>query len=135
MQTPSSAPAAERIVTKLDHARILRLARERDAEDLAEAVDAADLVAPQAVPADVVTMNTQLRAAADDGSERRITLCYPQDADAAAGRLSVLSPAGTALLGRRVGTLARWTAPEGRDAALRITAIAFQPEASGDYLA
>lgn len=131
----SIAPACERIVTELDHARILRLARQGgQTSALVDAVEAADLVTPRAVPADVVTMNTRLSAAAGDGSEHQITLCYPQQADAGAGRLSVLSPAGTALLGRRVGAWARWSVPGGTEGALRITGIAFQPEASGDYL-
>jgi regulator of nucleoside diphosphate kinase len=38
-----------------------------------------------------------------DGRVREVTLAYPLDADEASGKLSVLTPVGTALLGLSVG--------------------------------
>mgnify|MGYP000429170376 CR=1 FL=1 len=70
---------------------------------------------------------------AADGTPGKITLCYPADAEPAAGFVSVLSPVGQALLGLQAGELARWTTPDGRMHAARIEALLFQPEASGDY--
>jgi regulator of nucleoside diphosphate kinase len=67
------------------------------------------------------------------GSEYSLTLCYPADADPAAGRVSVLSPVGASLLGLRVGEVARWQGPAGDTHAAEVVALLFQPEASGDY--
>ncbi|MFN4115451.1 MAG: GreA/GreB family elongation factor [Inhella sp.] len=63
-----------------------------------------------------------------------LTLCYPLDAEPGRGFISVLSPVGSAPLGRRVGDLIGWRTPLGELRQLRIAALLFQPEASGDYL-
>ena len=69
----------------------------------------------------------------DDGEQRKLTLCYPDDAEPSAGFISVLSPVGLALLGRRVGAQVSWTMPSGKQRLLTIDAMLFQPEASGDH--
>ena len=139
------SPATDyRTITDLDHVRIFNLLRRQgtagqspaQAEALAELIDAADQVPPQQIAGDIVTMYSRLRVSdADGGHERSLTLCYPADADVAQGRISVLSPLGTALLGLRVGELARWRGIDGKPAELRLLAIEYQPEASGDYTA
>jgi regulator of nucleoside diphosphate kinase len=83
------------------------------------------------MPSDVITMNSTARFALNDGSEREITLVYPRDADAGTGKVSVLAPVGSALLGLRVGDSIRWPAPGG-DIDLRVLSIRYQPEAAGD---
>ena len=139
------SPATDyRTITDLDHVRIFTLLRRQgtagqspaQAEALAELIDAADQVPPQQIAGDIVTMYSKLRVSdADGANERRLTLCYPADADVAQGMISVLSPLGTALLGLRVGELARWRGIDGKPAELRLLAIEYQPEASGDYTA
>lgn len=133
---------AERTLTKLDHARLTRLLAANAGPphantfpDLRATLDAADLVPAQAVPPDVVTMYTRVELV-EPGSGRRqtLTLCYPEDAEPAAGFVSALSPAGSALLGLRLGALARWQTPRGETLQARVTAILFQPEASGDFV-
>ena len=63
------------------------------ADELSELIDAAELVRPQEIGADIVTMYSKLRVADPaTGQERAVTLCYPEDADAAQGMISVLSP-------------------------------------------
>ena len=62
-----------------------------------------------------------------------LTLCYPGDAEPAAGLISVLSPVGSSLLGLRAGDTARWLTPPGEGCAAQIAAIQYQPEAAGDY--
>ena len=97
-------------------------------------LDACALVPSREVAPDIVTMYSQvLLHDAADGTPSKITLCYPADAEPAAGFVSVLSPVGQALLGLQAGELARWTTPDGRTHAARIEALLFQPEASGDY--
>lgn len=133
---PASAPW--RIVTELDRVRIHRWLRTQPqtgtARALADLVDNADEVAPQQVPHDVVTMYSQVLLSDPQGAhERKLTLCYPPDAEPIAGFVSVLSPVGAALLGLRVGEATTWTGPDGRSETARVKALLFQPEASGDF--
>ncbi|MCO5100382.1 MAG: nucleoside diphosphate kinase regulator [Burkholderiaceae bacterium] len=125
-----------RLLNELDHVRIDRLLSRNGhaGERLTELLEDADVVSPREVPADVVTMYT--RVTVDDlvdGGQRTLTLCYPEDADASAGFVSVLSPIGTALLGRRLGEETQWTTPTGAVQRLRVAELLFQPEANGDY--
>ena len=140
----STATDLHRTITDLDHVRIFNLLRRQTAaggapehaRDLAELIDAAEQVRPQEIAPDVVTMLSKLRVADPaTGAERSITLCYPPEADAAQGMISVLSPLGTSLLGLRVGEVARWRGIGGKTAERVVRAIEFQPEASGDYTA
>ena len=137
----STATDLHRTITDLDHVRIFNLLRRQTAaggapehaRDLAELIDAAEQVRPQEIAPDVVTMLSKLRVADPaTGAERPIVLCYPPEADAAQGSISVLSPLGTSLLGLRVGEVARWRGIDGKTAELVVRALAFQPEASGD---
>lgn len=126
-----------RVLTELDHVRIDRLlsrSRRQADESLNTLLDDADVVPQRQVPADVVTMNTQVTVEdLQDGAKRKLTVCYPEDADPTTGYVSVLSPIGTALLGRRIGEETQWTTPTGAVQRLRILELLFQPEASGDF--
>lgn len=131
----------ERTLTELDHTRVSRLlagngvAPAPAAESMQEMLDSSQVLPSPSVPPTLVTMYSRvLLQDAQDGSPLEVTLCYPVDADASAGRLSVLSPAGAALLGLHAGAVARWRAPGGEERAARIVSILFQPEAAGDYL-
>jgi regulator of nucleoside diphosphate kinase len=61
-----------------------------------------------------------------------VTLVYPGGADIDAGRISVLVPVGTALLGLRVGQSIDWELPSGEKQRYRIVGVPFQPEAAGE---
>ncbi|MEZ5635535.1 MAG: GreA/GreB family elongation factor [Burkholderiaceae bacterium] len=67
------------------------------------------------------------------GRRQQLTLCYPHDAEPAAGLVSVLSPVGCALIGLRAGDIARWQTPSGEGVVAQVLSVLFQPEASGDY--
>lgn len=125
--------AALRQLTALDFARLKKVAGAPP--ELDRLLDEADVIDSRDVPPDVVTMYAQVEVE-DLGSRGRRTLvvCYPADAEPAQGFISVLSPVGLALLGLRAGAVARWQAPGGQEKAAKVAAIAFQPEASGDYL-
>lgn len=151
---PTVSPRDGRTVTEIDHVRIFNLLQ-REAKRgaghnaIVDLIDSAQLVSPQNVSPDVITMQSRvLVAAAEEGPSsaepaaraaatayRELTLCYPEDADPAAGKLSVLTPAGACLLGRRVGEVARWSTPNGERGSTTIVAMLFQPEANGDYVA
>jgi regulator of nucleoside diphosphate kinase len=90
-------------------------------------------VDPRTVPPDVITMNSRARLADPlTGQGQEYTLVFPAAADAAAGRISVLAPLGTAMLGAAVGQTIEWTAG-GSTRRLRVEAIPYQPEAAGDF--
>jgi regulator of nucleoside diphosphate kinase len=57
------------------------------------------------------------------------TLSYPVEADLDAGKLSVLAPIGTALLGYREGDVVEWPVPGGVRV-LKIERLLHQPEAA-----
>jgi len=93
----------------------------------------AKVVPREKMPNDAVTMNSRVIFEDETTGERReITLVYPGKADIDAGRISVLVPVGTALLGLRVGQSIDWDLPGGEKRRYRIVAVPFQPEAAGE---
>jgi len=93
----------------------------------------AKTIAAEDVPGDVVTMNSTVRLKdLASGEESIYTLVYPNEADAANARISVLAPIGMALLGDRVGSEIAWKVPSG-ERRLRVEEILFQPEAAGFF--
>lgn len=126
----------ERLLTELDHVRLSKLRDHELPPALEKLLDSAETVESNTVPADVVTMYSMVEV--EDPStnlRRKLTVCYPRDADASAGFVSVLSPVGSSLLGLRAGATARWSTPGGQPGEAKIVSILFQPEASGDYTA
>ncbi len=137
-KTAAQARAATLYLTELDVARLEGIASRAGTAELDEMLDAllerAAIVSPDAIPKDVVTMNSRVVCALEgEAQPRDWTLVYPDDADLAAGRLSVLSPIGQALLGARAGETVDYRLPGGRAQRVTIVEIAFQPEASGQY--
>lgn len=93
----------------------------------------ANVVPRGEIPGDVVTMNSRVVFENETTGERReVTLVYPGNADIDAGRISVLVPIGTALLGLRVGQSIDWILPGGETQRFRIVDVPFQPEAAGE---
>jgi regulator of nucleoside diphosphate kinase len=100
---------------------------------LEEEIETAEIVERSEIPADVVTMNSRIRFVDEEsGDETEVTLVYPSEADASAGRVSVLAPVGMALLGLSVGQSIEWPMPTGQSRRLRVVAVPYQPEAAGD---
>lgn len=100
---------------------------------LEEELEWALVVPPRDIPGDVVTMNSQARIRDLDSNEEMIfTLVFPAEADYERGRLSILAPIGTALLGYRAGDTVEWAVPGGVRR-LKIEQVLYQPEAAGDY--
>ena len=93
----------------------------------------ANVVPREKIPADVVTMNSRVVFENETTGERReVTLVYPGNSDIDAGKISVLFPVGTALLGLRVGQSIDWELPGGEKQRYRIVKVPFQPEAAGE---
>jgi len=129
----SNISPGELWLTKLDHGRLFKLNGGHPPEPLADVLDTAEIIESAEVRPDVVTLYSQVLVTQDDGEQRKLTLCYPDDAEPNAGFISVLSPVGLALLGRCVGARVVWTMPSGKQRLLTIDAVLFQPESSGDY--
>jgi len=97
-------------------------------------LERARIVPAAEVDGDVVTMNSHLRVRdLDTGAAERLTLVFHGDADVFGGRLSVLSPLGTALIGQRAGDRIEWDAHGGGARRLRVERILYQPEAAGHF--
>ena len=104
-----------------------------DIKDLAAELDRGKLVAPQDVPHDVITMNSRACLVDLDTAEEMIyTLVFPKEADIDQGKISILAPIGTAMLGYRVGDVFEWHVPDGIRR-LKVKTVLYQPEAAGDY--
>ena len=102
-------------------------------EQLEKELLRAHVVAREKIPEDVVTMNSRVIFENETTGERReITLVYPGSADIDAGKISVLVPIGTALLGLRKGQSIDWELPDGEKQRYRIVAVPYQPEAAGE---
>jgi regulator of nucleoside diphosphate kinase len=97
-------------------------------------LDRGEIVTPGRIPKGVVTMHTRFRVRDldDDDEQETYTLVYPEEADINAGRLSVLAPLGTALLGTRAGDVVEFDAPAGTRR-LKVERVLYQPEAAGDF--
>jgi regulator of nucleoside diphosphate kinase len=90
----------------------------------------ARLVRHEELPADRVAMNSKVTYEEDPGGERRtVIVVHPIESDPAVGRISVLSPIGLALLGRRPGALVDAGLPEGRVMTIHILEATRRPEA------
>lgn len=79
------------------------------AESLEEELSRADLRPLAEVPDTVVVMNSiVLFEDQDSGKERRLQLVYPHQADGSPDRISVLAPAGAAMIGLSVNDSIEW---------------------------
>lgn len=114
------------IVTEADMS-LLRLMRAHP--PLERELDRAIVVSSAAVPAGVATMNSRVRYTdQNDGVQRIVSLVYPLHANAAEGKISVLAPVGTALLGLSEGQSIEWDFPDGSRRRLKLEEVLHQPE-------
>jgi len=122
-------------ITRSDHERLTRLAESfvgRNAflaDELLDELERARIVADNKFRADVVRMGSTLRFTTDAGEDRTITLVFPDEADIAEGRVSILTPVGVALIGLSSGQSIDWTARDGRSR--RLTVESVDPRVSG----
>ncbi|MDZ4199258.1 MAG: nucleoside diphosphate kinase regulator [Kiritimatiellia bacterium] len=129
-------------ITEFDRQRLLRLIEDRRYEDpkrageleaLEQELAGAKSVAPKDIPPDVVTMNSRVQLVdLDTNEDLHYTLVFPEDADVAESKISVLAPIGTAILGYREGYEFDWQVPDGVRR-LKIVQLEYQPEAAGNF--
>ena len=102
-------------LTAHDHERLSQLARAAAntvpdvAAELTEELDRAHVLAAGRRPVDLVCMGSEVVYRDDTtGRIQTVTLVYPSEADIAQGRISVLTPIGTALIGLSTGKSINW---------------------------
>jgi regulator of nucleoside diphosphate kinase len=128
MVNPNDSPQPDIVIRAADEDRLAALAdRLLDgAPDLAEMLlgelARARLASDDALPPDTVQMGSTLTYEAD-GRRRTVTLVYPPEADIDAGRISVATPIGAALLGLAEGQSIDWTARGGQRQRLTVVAV------------
>jgi regulator of nucleoside diphosphate kinase len=116
-----SARDAEVLALMLGERRRQHALEAAAADALADLLVEARLVPHEELPADRITMNSWVAYGEEPGDVRRsVVLVHPIEADAAVGRISVLSPVGLALLGRTPGSLVDVALPGGRVLTIRI---------------
>ena len=124
-------------ITRPDRDRLLEVTRAKAntlgwamfIDRLQRELDRARVVDPGRVSPDVVTMDSRVRFLDLRNDRPEVyTLVHPNQADLRVGKLSVLSPLGTALLGARVGDVVSVEGAAG-PRAIKIQSILHQPEA------
>lgn len=118
---PAKAARDGLVVSRDDYQRLndlierYQMGRLADAAaDLEDELARATVVEPHSIPPDIVRMGSKVRFRFVDTDEaREVTLVYPGEASVDEGRISVLAPIGTALIGLRVGQRISWSTPEG----------------------
>lgn len=93
------------------------------AERLEAELERATVVPHAELPPDVVALGSRVVFEDENGRAREVELVMPKEADAARGRVSVLAPVGSALLGLRQGGAIAWPMPGDRVAQLRIVSV------------
>jgi regulator of nucleoside diphosphate kinase len=108
------------ILTANDHERLSQLARAAShtmpdvASELMDELDRAQVLAKGRHAVGTVCMGCEVVYRDDTtGRVQTVTLVYPNEADIAKGRASVLTPVGTALIGLAVGKSINWTTRTG----------------------
>lgn len=97
---------------------------------LEQELDRAEVVDSEAIPRDVITMNSEVRLKDLDSGEIRVYgLIFPTQ-PRTENSISVLAPIGTAMLGYRVGDVIEWRVPKGIRR-LKVVEVIYQPEAAG----
>lgn len=129
-------------ITELDKTRLQKLifeAREYnlckkdDLKILERELERAQVVKPEEIPNDIITMNSTVAFRdLDTGEQFTYSLVFPNEAKLIENKISILAPIGTAILGYRVGDIIEWPVPDGI-VKLKVEEIIFQPEASGIY--
>ncbi len=118
------------VVTTGEHAQLSRLAErasERDSpigDYLMDELSRASIVPDDKCDPDVIRMGSKVTYREDaSGRERTVTLVFPQDANIAEQRISVLTPIGAALIGLSPSQTIEWPSPSGGMETLTVISV------------
>jgi regulator of nucleoside diphosphate kinase len=108
----------ELVIADVDYVRLAPLAGNLA---LAEELSRATVVPLERMPRNVVRMHSRVTYLDERSGERReVELVFPDEADLASGKVSVLAPVGSALLGLQAGQSIDWPFPDGGMRRLRV---------------
>lgn len=127
----SRTPAPRLAIRRDDYEKLSALAGTHADPDVARALseelDRAEVVDQDRLSPDVVAMNRTVEFRDEaTGRNRRVTLVYPRDADILAGKLSVLTPIGAALIGMAEGESIDWETRDGQPRTLTVLRVMAQ---------
>lgn len=127
------------IISSLDAERLEKIIEalpphsSKVAKNLEEELARAQIVAPNAVPPTVVTMNSTVRFRVESSDEEFcMTLVYPKDVDASGTKISILAPVGSAMIGLSEGDTMAWPKPGVGVLTVRVEEVTYQPEREGE---
>jgi regulator of nucleoside diphosphate kinase len=128
------------IINRLDAERLQRLIDEASDQDrfvaelLEVELERGEVIDPEDIPEDVVSMNSQVQFTDLTRNRQMIrTLVYPHALASTEDGISVMAPIGAGLIGLKIGDIIDWPLPGGGAARLRIDAILWQPERAGQF--
>lgn len=131
------------IINRLDYARIKKCISDAkqfksissaEAEKLMKELNSGKIVEPEAIPSNVVTMNSIVKLSfLNNNKQVQFEIVYPDQANLKENKISIFSPIATALIGYKVDDEIEWIVPGGFSK-IKIEEIIYQPEAAGDYL-
>lgn len=99
-----------------EHARLYEL--------LLGEIDRATICSAESMPANVVTMGSQVTFLDEkSGAERTVSIVYPGEADISGGRISIMTPIGAGLIGLSIGQSIQWPDRNGVEHKLTIIAV------------
>ena len=116
-------------VSDIDFPRLMRLAEAiadqspELADELIEELERARVVKAARLPDTVIRMGSTVTYSSDDGQHKTVMLVFPAEADIARGRVSILTPVGTALLGLSPQQSIAWTARDNRQHRLTVERV------------
>lgn len=117
------------VISKTDFERLTKLAtaladrNPRASDDLFAELDRARIVSDGWMREDIVQIGSTVQYRTATGDTRTVTLVYPGEADIGEGKISVLTPIGTALLGLSVGQSMTWATRDGRELELSVVSV------------
>ncbi|MXQ10237.1 nucleoside diphosphate kinase regulator [Microvirga makkahensis] len=130
MKKPTGGAKPRIILTASDHQKLTVLANAASstmpdiAAELAEELDRAHVLSKGRHSVDTVFMGCEVDFRDDmTGRVQTVTLVYPNEADISKGRISVLTPIGTALIGLPVGKSIDWTTRTGESKRLTVLQV------------
>ena len=130
--TPKTARARAKppiVIGDTDHRNLSALAIATEGRmpevsaTLLDELDRAKVVPQARVPAHAIQMGSTVRYRTADAAEREVTLVLPGEANIDLGRISIMTPIGTALIGLSRGQSITWTSRDGREQELSIISV------------
>ena len=115
----------ERRLTTLATAAVLTQKSHDVAHKLLIELERADVVPEKDMPANIIRMNSRVEFEIDGANRRHVEIVFPRDADIDAGRISVLTPIGTALIGLSPGQMMMMPGNDGRPHKVRVISVAY----------